>query len=86
MFTTCAVLLSGKDGTRAFVSGDFTEKGLIEDLTGLSHQDILGLYDWNEFYKKDYKHIGKHCNCSLVKNNYTKMINLYFYKANKLYF
>ena len=51
-------LSSGKDGSRAFVSGDFTEKGLIEDLTGLSHTDILGLEEWSGFYKKDYKHIG----------------------------
>ncbi|WAR02257.1 NEUFC-like protein [Mya arenaria] len=50
---------SGKDGTRAFVSGKFTEEGLIEDTTGLSHTDLLGIEDWNGFYKKQYKHIGR---------------------------
>ncbi|XP_053375216.1 neuferricin-like isoform X2 [Mercenaria mercenaria] len=49
---------TGKDGTRAYVSGDFTEKGLIEDTEGLSHADYLGLEEWNEFYKRQYKHIG----------------------------
>ena len=42
------------------MSGDFTEAGLIEDITGLSHTDILGLQEWSDFYKKDYKHLGKY--------------------------
>lgn len=50
---------TGKDGTRAFVSGVFTEQGLIEDTSGLSHSDLLGIEDWNEFYKKQYTFIGK---------------------------
>lgn len=50
---------TGKDGTRAFVTGDFTEKGLIEDTDGLSHGDYLGLEEWNGFYKKQYTHIGR---------------------------
>ncbi|KAL4224257.1 Neuferricin [Mactra antiquata] len=50
---------TGKDATRAFVSGDFTDKGLIEDTDGLTHSDILGIEEWNEFYKSNYKHIGR---------------------------
>ncbi|XP_060599237.1 neuferricin-like [Ruditapes philippinarum] len=50
---------TGKDGTRAYVSGDFTEKGLIEDTEGLSLTDYLGIEEWNEFYRKQYKHIGR---------------------------
>ena len=52
-------MLSGKDGTRGFVSGDFTDKGLIEDIAGLTHTDLLGLEDWKKFYNKDYKYIGR---------------------------
>lgn len=37
---------TAKDGSRAFVSGEFSEKGLTDDLEGLSHQDYLGLDDW----------------------------------------
>ncbi|OWF44334.1 neuferricin-like [Mizuhopecten yessoensis] len=50
---------SGRDGTRAYVSGDFTEAGLIDDITGLSLTDIRGLDDWIKFYKKDYIYVGK---------------------------
>ncbi len=50
---------SGRDGSRAFVSGQFDEEGLIDDVTGLSWQDYLGLQEWVEFYHKDYKYVGK---------------------------
>ena len=44
--------VTGKDGTRAFVSGDFTEEGLRDDVEGLSHEDILGIRDWVTFYER----------------------------------
>jgi hypothetical protein len=34
---------SGKDGSRAFVTGQFDEEGLVEDVSGLSSSDYLGL-------------------------------------------
>lgn len=50
---------SGKDGSRAFVTGEFNDAGLIDDIEGLSHQDYLGLQEWLEFYHKDYTFVGK---------------------------
>lgn len=50
--------LLGKDATRAFVTGDFTEAGLIDDVSGLSHQDILGIQEWSNFYEKEYELVG----------------------------
>lgn len=50
---------AGRDGTRAFITGDFTEKGLIEDINGLSLQELLGIDGWLKFYEKDYKYVGK---------------------------
>ena len=50
---------SAKDGSRAFVTGEFNEEGLIEDVSGLSHGDIIGLKEWIEFYHKDYTYVGK---------------------------
>ena len=50
---------SGADGSRAFVTGEFNEAGLVDDVTGLSHQDYLGLQEWLEFYHKDYSYVGK---------------------------
>ncbi|KAK7483949.1 hypothetical protein BaRGS_00024833 [Batillaria attramentaria] len=43
---------SGRDGSRAFVSGEFNEKGLTDDVTGLSDSDILALEDWKNFYER----------------------------------
>nr|CDJ98337.1 Cytochrome b5 domain containing protein [Haemonchus contortus] len=49
---------AGRDATRAFVSGDFTESGLVDTTDGLSHEDLLGIRDWISFYEKDYKLVG----------------------------
>lgn len=49
---------AGKDATRAFVTGDFSDAGLVDDVTGLSHQDLIGILDWVNFYEKGYEFIG----------------------------
>uniref|UniRef100_A0A0K0DBP2 Cytochrome b5 heme-binding domain-containing protein n=1 Tax=Angiostrongylus cantonensis TaxID=6313 RepID=A0A0K0DBP2_ANGCA len=49
---------AGRDATRAFVSGDFTEAGLVDNTDGLSHEDLLGIRDWVLFYEKEYKLVG----------------------------
>ncbi|VDK49858.1 unnamed protein product [Anisakis simplex] len=49
---------AGKDATRAFVTGDFSDEGLTDDVSGLSHQDILGIKEWSNFYEKEYELIG----------------------------
>ncbi|CEF65327.1 Neuferricin [Strongyloides ratti] len=50
--------LAGKDATRAFVTGDFSEEGLVDNLDGLNDQDLLSIYDWIKFYEKEYKLVG----------------------------
>lgn len=50
---------SGKDASRAFVSGEFNDAGLTDDVEGLSYQDYIGLDEWSKFYRKDYKYVGK---------------------------
>ncbi|XP_045597658.1 neuferricin [Procambarus clarkii] len=50
---------SGRDGSRAFVTGDFTEEGLIDDISGLTSSDYIGLDEWTKFYESDYKYVGK---------------------------
>ncbi|CAD6187989.1 unnamed protein product [Caenorhabditis auriculariae] len=49
---------SGRDATRAFVTGDFSEEGLTDSTEGLSHEDLLGIRDWLSFYEKDYSIVG----------------------------
>lgn len=55
----CGSLFVGQDGTRAFVTGDFTPAGLISDVSGLKPDDYLGLVHWLEFYIKTYTFVGK---------------------------
>uniref|UniRef100_UPI00398E93C7 neuferricin n=1 Tax=Pristiophorus japonicus TaxID=55135 RepID=UPI00398E93C7 len=50
---------AGQDACRAFVSGDFTETGLVDDVSGLSPTEVLSLSDWLAFYKKEYIFKGK---------------------------
>uniref|UniRef100_A0A0N5AJZ3 Cytochrome b5 heme-binding domain-containing protein n=1 Tax=Syphacia muris TaxID=451379 RepID=A0A0N5AJZ3_9BILA len=49
---------AGRDATRAFVSGDFSEAGLVDDVTGFEYQDLLAVLDWINFYEKSYELIG----------------------------
>lgn len=58
LFNDASVFL-GRDASRAFVSGDFSEEGLIDDITGLTSTDYIGLNDWVKFYDKDYRYVGK---------------------------
>eukprot|EP00752_Nemacystus_decipiens_P002723 g2542.t1 len=47
---------TGKDASRSFVSGDFTEAGLTDDLSGLDPSQCLGIKDWRDFYVNDPKY------------------------------
>jgi len=51
---------SGIDGSRAFITGEFNEKGLIDDLEGLTEQQVAAVRDWaDSTYHKEYKYVGK---------------------------
>ncbi|VDN50464.1 unnamed protein product [Dracunculus medinensis] len=49
---------AGKDATRAFVTGEFSEAGLTDDVSDLNQQDLLGLLEWSNFYEKEYVLVG----------------------------
>ncbi|KAI6176668.1 Neuferricin-like protein [Aphelenchoides bicaudatus] len=49
---------SGKDASRAFVTGDFTEEGLTDDISDFDDEKMLSLSDWLNFYDREYKLIG----------------------------
>jgi len=49
---------AGRDASRAFVTGDFKDTGLTDDVSGLSHQDMIGIQDWLSFYEKEYGLVG----------------------------
>ncbi|XP_076398967.1 neuferricin isoform X1 [Peromyscus maniculatus bairdii] len=50
---------AGRDASRAFVTGDFSEAGLVDDVTGLSSSEILILKNWISFYEKNYVFVGR---------------------------
>ncbi|CAH2302106.1 neuferricin isoform X1 [Pelobates cultripes] len=50
---------AGKDASRAYVTGDFTEKGLVDDLSELSPLGMLHLNNWLSFYRQNYDFVGK---------------------------
>jgi len=49
---------TGKDGTRAFITGEFNKEGLIPEVKGLTPSQMLGIEDWLSFYRKDYNPAG----------------------------
>ena len=49
---------AGRDGTRGFLTGDFSEDGLTDDITDLETMAMSGVREWIEFYEREYPSIG----------------------------
>ena len=49
---------AARDASRAFVTGNFDEPGLVENVDNLTPSDYLGLEEWQGFYEKDYTRVG----------------------------
>ncbi|CAM4669590.1 neuferricin isoform X2 [Caretta caretta] len=52
-------VFAGKDASRAFVTGDFTPTGLVDDVSGLSPSEMLTIQNWLSFYGENYVCVGK---------------------------
>ncbi|XP_057676704.1 neuferricin [Corythoichthys intestinalis] len=50
--------LAGKDASLAFITGDFTESGLTDDVSSLSPLQVVALFDWLLFYQRTYQSVG----------------------------
>ncbi|XP_003131918.1 neuferricin isoform X1 [Sus scrofa] len=50
---------AGRDASRAFVTGDYSETGLVDDVSDLSFSEMLTLQNWLSFYEKNYEFIGR---------------------------
>ena len=48
----------GRDGTKAFMTGDFTDKGLVDEVTDLTPAQMLELENWIKFYDETYTYKG----------------------------
>ncbi|KAM6242155.1 neuferricin isoform 1-T1 [Porphyrio hochstetteri] len=51
--------LAGRDATRAFATGDFTQAGLVDDVSALSPGEMLAIQSWFTFYCDNYDPVGK---------------------------
>ena len=49
---------AGIDGTRAYVTGEFNEEGLTDDLEGLSPIQVGEIDGWVKFYDEEYTFAG----------------------------
>ncbi|KAM5274293.1 neuferricin [Ctenodactylus gundi] len=50
---------AGRDASRAFVTGDYSETGLVDDVADLSSPEMLTLQNWLSFYEKNYMFVGR---------------------------
>jgi len=52
---------SGTDGSRSFVTGNFSNGGIVDDLDALSPEEVAGVVGWRDFYRNEdkYPYIGK---------------------------
>ncbi|KAK3730863.1 hypothetical protein QZH41_009968 [Actinostola sp. cb2023] len=52
-------VFAGRDSTPSFVTGVFSREKATDDVTGLSPEEMLGIKEWMDFYRKDYTYLGK---------------------------
>ncbi|XP_012543721.2 neuferricin [Monomorium pharaonis] len=50
---------TGRDASLAFITGEFDEQGLTDDVSSLSEQQVKALDDWLQFYNTNYIYKGK---------------------------
>ncbi|XP_072302759.1 neuferricin [Eucyclogobius newberryi] len=50
--------MTGKDASLSFITGDFTESGLTDDVSSVSPLQLVALYEWLSFYHREYQHVG----------------------------
>lgn len=52
-------ITTGRDGTKAFSTGEFNDAGLTDDLSGVETSHFGEYENWVKFFDKDYKYIGE---------------------------
>lgn len=50
--------MAGRDASCSFITGDFSESGLTDDVSSLSPVQVVALYDWLAFYQREYTSVG----------------------------
>lgn len=52
-------VFAGRDSTPSFVTGKFVREEATDDVKGLSPEEMMGVKEWLDFYRKDYSYVGK---------------------------
>ncbi|XP_071560157.1 neuferricin [Temnothorax nylanderi] len=50
---------TGRDASLAFITGEFDDQGLTDDISSLSQRQVKALDDWLQFYNANYIYKGK---------------------------
>ncbi|KAK7925652.1 hypothetical protein WMY93_007962 [Mugilogobius chulae] len=50
--------MAGKDASLSFITGDFRESELTDDVSSVPPLQLITLYEWLSFYHRHYKHVG----------------------------
>ncbi|XP_032675761.1 neuferricin [Odontomachus brunneus] len=50
---------TGRDASLAFITGEFDDNGLTDDISSLSIRQVKALNDWIQFYNTNYIYKGK---------------------------
>ncbi|CAL9685902.1 unnamed protein product [Knipowitschia caucasica] len=51
-------VMAGKDASLSFITGDFRETELTDDVSNVSPLQLVALYEWLSFYQRQYQHVG----------------------------
>lgn len=51
-------LFVGRDASLAFITGEFDDQGLTDDISSLSSRQVKALDDWLQFYNTNYIYKG----------------------------
>ena len=54
----CIYIFIGRDASLAFITGEFNDDSLTDDISSLSIHQIKALNDWVQFYNKNYIYKG----------------------------
>ena len=52
-------VFAGRDSTPSFVTGLFSREKATDNVKGMTPEDMLGIKDWLDFYRRDYTYVGK---------------------------
>lgn len=56
---TYAMCFTGRDASRAFATGDFTDEGCVDDVEGLSYDEWASIRRWADTMREKYVFIGR---------------------------